>query len=164
MLAVVFADGRVERTPAAHLKAQLNRRSTRWMLARSGISPKEIASLLSRGRKGNTAVLVAALKSAEAKGIQRITRYTLRHFMATRVRSMTETNVGQEQRSLWLGHGKRDATSWYETHDYEFLRECAIATGLVINKLDSLMKRDLVPPNVGTVQLLTREKEHNRAA
>jgi integrase len=160
----VFADGRVERTPAAHLKAQFNRRSTRWMLARSGMSPEEVASLLSRARKGNTAILAAALKSAEAKGIQRITRYTLRHFMATRVRSITETNVGREQRSLWLGHGKRDATSWYETHDHEFLRECAIATGLVINKLDSLMKRDLVPTNVGSVQFLTRKKEPNRAA
>jgi integrase len=160
----VLPDGRVERTPANHLKAQFNRRSTRWMLLRLGLTVREIAVLLGDARKGNTKALVEALKSAEAKGIRRITRYTLRHFMATRVRSMTETNVGREQRSLWLGHGKRDATSWYETHDPEFLRECAIATDKVIEKLNGMMKRDLVPPKIISEQKSAPEKAQNHAA
>jgi integrase len=151
----VLPDGHIERTQASHLKAQFNRRSTRWMLLRSGMSTDEIAKLLSNARKGDTATLLKTVKSAEAKGIQRITRYTLRHFMATRVRSMTKTNVGREQRSLWLGHGKRDATSWYETHDHEFLRECAIATDLVIEKLNDLMTRDLLPPKAKALRFLT---------
>jgi integrase len=97
------------------------------------------------------------VKAAEEKGIQRITRYTLRHFMATRVRGMTGLNVGREQRSLWLGHGKRDATSWYETHDPEFLRECAMATDLVIDQLNNLMTRKLLPSNVKSVQKVTAQ-------
>jgi hypothetical protein len=54
------------------------------------------------------------------------------------------SNVGPAQRGLWLGHGKRDATSWYETHDREFLRECAEATTQVIEKLNRLTQRDLI--------------------
>jgi hypothetical protein len=134
----ILPDGLIERTPANHLKAQFNRRSTRWMLIRSGLSLDEIAELFSGARKG-------------------ITRYTLRHFMATRVRGMTGSNVGREQRSLWLGHGKRDATSWYETHDPEFLRECAMATDLVIDKLDSMMKRKLLPSGAKSVQRVTAQ-------
>jgi integrase len=137
------------------LKAQFNRRSTRWMLMKSGLSLDEVADLFKGARKGSSNVLLQAVKTAEAKGIKRITRYTLRHFMATRVRGMTGSNVGREQRSLWLGHSKRDATSWYETHDPEFLRECAIATDLVIDKLDRLMKRKLVPSDLKPVQKVT---------
>jgi integrase len=135
------------------------------MLNRSGLTNDEVDHLIGQSRKGDATSLVKALKCAEDKGIQRITRYTLRHFMATRVRGMTESNVGREQRSLWLGHGKRDATSWYETHDPEFLRECALATNLVIDKLNNLMKRDLVPPNVQHKRLLTgNHKKYGRVA
>jgi integrase len=137
------------------LKAQFNRRTTRWMLLKSGLSLDVVSGLLSGARRGNSAVLLQAVRAAEAKGIQRITRYTLRHFMATRVRGMTGSNVGREQRSLWLGHGKRDATSWYETHDPEFLRECAVATDLVIDKLNQLMKRELVLSDTTPMQKVT---------
>jgi integrase len=153
----ILPDGLIERTPANHLKAQFNRRSTRWMLIRSGLSLDEIAELFSGARKGDSVSLRQTVKAAEARGIQRITRYTLRHFMATRVRGMTGSNVGREQRSLWLGHGKRDATSWYETHDPEFLRECAMATDLVIDKLDSMMKRKLLPSGAKSVQRVTAQ-------
>jgi integrase len=141
-------DGKLVRIAARHLKAQFTQRSTRWMLLQAGFTSSEIGQLLNLSRKGISAELNMALESAERKGIQRITRYTLRHFMATRVRGLAEANVGREQRSLWLGHGKRDATSWYETHDIEFLRECAQATTLVIEKLDRLMLRELISPNV----------------
>lgn len=82
----------------------------------------------------------------ESKGIRKITPNTLRHFMATRVRGLKEVRVDREQRSLWLGHGKRDATSWYESHDPEFLLEASQATTIIIEKLDALTIRDLSPP------------------
>jgi hypothetical protein len=64
-----------------------------------------------------------------------------------------------------IPHGKRDATSWYETHDPEFLRECVLATNMVIEKLNNLMKRDLVPPNVRHKCLLTgNHKKYGRVA
>jgi integrase len=141
-------DGKLVRIAARHLKAQFTLRSTRWMLRQAGFTSSEISQLLNLSRKGNSTALNKALESAESNGIKRITRYTLRHFMATRVRSLAETNVGREQRSMWLGHGKRDATSWYETHDIEFLRECSQATTLVIEKLDKLTLRKLISPNV----------------
>lgn len=65
--------------------------------------------------------------------------------MATRVRGLKEVCVDREQRSLWLGHGKKDATSWYESHDPEFLLEASQATCIIIEKLDALTKRNLVP-------------------
>jgi integrase len=153
-------DGKLERIAARHLKAQFARRSTRWMLRQTGFTQGEIGQLLNLSRKGNSAELNKALESAERKGIQRITRYTLRHFMARRVRGLAETNVGREQRSMWLGHCKRDATSWYETHDIEFLRECFQATTLVIEKLDRLMQRELISPNVR--QLNIQSLVHSR--
>ncbi len=135
------------------------------MLIRFGLSADEIRRLVKDARNGNPSALANVLKSAKDNGIQRITRYTLRHFMATRVRGLVEADVGREQRSLWLGHGKRDATSWYETHDPEFLRECARATCMVIDKLDALTKRDLVPPNIKQMRLLTASRgARDRAA
>ncbi len=158
------ADGQLERVAAKHLKAQFNRRSTRWMLQRSGHSAEAVELMLKASRSGDSTLLHQAMKNAEDKGVRRITRYTLRHFMATRVRGLTESNVGREQRSLWLGHGKRDATSWYETHDPEFLRECAQATSLIIDQLDRLTKRDLVPSNIRQIRQLTSVIEKKRSA
>ena len=74
--------------------------------------------------------------------------------MATRVRGLTDLRVDREQRSLWLGHGRRDTTSWYETLDPEFLRECALATSRAIEKLNQLTHRTLVPPNIQAMQEL----------
>jgi integrase len=136
------------RAAARHLKAQFTRRSTRWMLTRAGYEKTVINRFFRKSHLGETEPLQEAIAKAQAVGIQRITRYTLRHFMATRIRSLEEIKVDREQRSLWLGHGKRDATSWYETHDPEFLRECSKATSLILEKLDQFTKRPLVPASV----------------
>jgi integrase len=95
-----------------------------------------------------------AVAAAEARGIKRITPYTLRHFMATKVRSLKEVRVDREQRSLWLGHGKKDTTSWYETLDPEHLSEAAKATNIILEKLDALTTRPLVPMSVKQRRLL----------
>jgi len=115
------------------------------MLKRHGLSKTQVDDLFRLARDKNTKPLREAIAAAEKSGINRITRYTFRHFMATRVRGLAEVRVDREQRSLWLGHGKRDATSWYETHDPEFLRDCGRATSLVLEKLDRLTSRPLVP-------------------
>lgn len=116
------------------------------MLSRAGNSEDQIAMLQRASRQGDHKPLQVALQGAEAKGIRRITRYTLRHFMATRVRGLKEIKVDREQRSLWLGHGKRDATSWYESHDPEYLQECSRATSIILEKLNALTLRALVAP------------------
>jgi integrase len=137
-----------ERTAANHIKAQFKRRTFRWMLVRSGLSKLEIDDLFRRARKGESEPLKKALAAAEERGIKRITRYTFRHFMATRIRGLEKIKVDREQRSLWLGHGKRDATSWYESHDPEYLKECSRATSMILEQLDALTRRPLVPLTV----------------
>jgi integrase len=135
----------VVRRPATNIKAQFKRRTIRWMLLRDGLDKPVIDKLFLSLRKGKAQPLRDAITKAETRGIRRITPYTLRHFMATRVRGLKEIRVDREQRSLWLGHGKKDATSWYESHDPEFLREASQATCIITEKLDALTKRNLVP-------------------
>jgi integrase len=148
----------VERVSASNIKAQFKRRTLRWMLVRDGLDKLAIDALFSLARKGRRQPLNDAVKRAEAHGIRRITPYTLRHFMATRVRGLGEVRVDREQRSLWLGHGKRDATSWYESHDPEFLLEASRATSVIIEKLDALTERRLVPITISAPRVLAGHK------
>ena len=132
------------RKSASHIRAQFKRRSFRWMLTVNGLSKTEIDDLFRMARDGNRKPFNDAIAAAERCGIPRITPYSYRHFMATKVRSLAEVKVDREQRSLWLGHGKRDTTSWYEKHEPEHLRECAIATDIIIEKLHAMTVRDLI--------------------
>jgi len=138
----------LKRKSASHIRAQFKRRSFRWMLTQSGLHEEEIDELVRLTRKGVRKPFNDAIKKAEDLGVPRITPYSYRHFMATKVRAVQEVRVDREQRSLWLGHGRKDTTSWYEKHDPEHLRECAIATDHLLEKLDTLTKRDLVPPTL----------------
>jgi integrase len=146
--------GETVRVSASNIKAQFKRRTLRWMLMRDGLGKSEIDKLLLEARKGAHQPLNEAIARAEANGIHRITPYTLRHFMATRVRGLRDVKVDREQRSLWLGHGKKDATSWYESHDPEFLFEASRATSIIIEKLDALTNRPLVPLSISAPRLL----------
>ena len=74
--------------------------------------------------------------------------------MATRVRGLKEVAVDREQQSHWLGHGKKDATSWYETFDREHLNEAARATNVILEKLDALTIRPMVPLSVKQRRIL----------
>ena len=145
---------KVERSAATHIKAQFKRRTFKWMLMKSGCAKPEIDDLFRRLRKGDTEPFNIAIAKAESKGIGRITQYTIRHFMATRVRGLKEVAVDREQRSLWLGHGKKDATSWYETFDPEHLHEAARATNIILEKLDALTIRPMVPLSVKQRRIL----------
>ena len=133
------------RKSATNIKAQFKRRTVRWMLMRDGLDGDAINGLFNEARKGINKPLSDAVAAAEARGIRRITPYTFRHFMATRVRGLKEVRVDREQRSLWLGHGRKDATSWYESHDPEFLLEASRATTIIIEQLNGLTQRNLVP-------------------
>ena len=137
---------RLIRKSASHIRAQFKRRSFRWMLAMNGHLKAEIDDLFRMARKGNHKPFNDAIATAVKRGIPRITPSSYRHFMATKVRSLSEIRVDREQRSSWLGHGKRDTTSWYEKHEPEHLRECALATDFIIEKLDAMTERDLISP------------------
>ena len=125
---------------------------------RDGLDKVAIDRLFLAARKGRSQPLHDAIAEAEAHGIRRITPYTLRHFMATRVRGLREVRVDREQRSLWLGHGKRDTTSWYESHDPEFLIEESQATSIIIGKLDALTTRRLVANMISAPRIPTGQQ------
>ena len=118
------------------------------MLTQSGLHEEEIDQLFRLARNGVRKPFNDAIRKAEDLGVPRITPYSYRHFMATKIRAVQEVRVDREQRSLWLGHGRKDTTSWYEKHDPEHLRECAIATDIILEKLEGLTERDLLPPTL----------------
>lgn len=152
----VSTKGRIlKRKSANHIRAQFKRRTMRWMLVQSGLEEEAIDELFRLARTGFRKPLNDAVRKAEERGVPRITPYSYRHFMATRVRGVKEVRVDREQRSLWLGHGRRDTTSWYEKHDPEHLRECALATNIILEKLDALTTRDMLPPTLKAQRLLT---------
>jgi hypothetical protein len=118
------------------------------MLTRLGLKEGEIKDLERYKRNATPDKFWAMVEKAEAAGIPRITPVTIRHFMATKIRSLEEIKVDREQREMWLGHIESDTTSWYETHDPEYLRSCADGTDLIISKLDAHAQRPLVPDSL----------------
>lgn len=81
-------------------------------------------------------------------GLPKLTRVTLRHFMATMVRRI-EPPVSREQRSIWLGHAAPEGsktTAWYESMDPEFLAEAARATDQVIAELQKHTRKTILAP------------------
>lgn len=141
---------------ATAVETAFRRRTDRWRMTQAGYSEADInrieglthprhAHLTKEERWGP---YNEAMARADELGIGQVTQYTLRHFMATRVRALEDIRVGVEQRSAWLGHSRGDTTSWYESFDPEFLRECALATERVICMLDDLTERRLVPKSV----------------
>ena len=123
---------------------------------RDGLEQRKIMQLFLQARKGNRTPLNDTITNAETNGIRMITPYTFRHFMATQVKGLREVTVDREQRSLWLGHGRKDATSWYESHHPEFLLEASLATTIILEKLDVLMKRNPISPKATTQVMQTK--------
>lgn len=100
--------------------------------------------------------------AAAKAGLHHMTRYTLRHYMATTVRRQRLSRgraVTREQRSAWLGHqarGGSDTTSWYESHDPDWLAEAREATDKIVSTLAThCTHRHLIPDNMDARSGLT---------
>jgi hypothetical protein len=128
--------------PVANLKKAMQAANALWMLREAGVPPEEIGRLMERG---NHKARTAKIHEIEEGGAERITRRVIRTFMATRVRGLKEIRVDREQRQIWLGHLSQDTTALYEITDQDYLRECAQATDLIIEKIGALTKRALWP-------------------
>jgi site-specific recombinase XerD len=139
---------------ASAVQTAFERRTDLWRMQKAGYSEADYRDMLSRARRteldreARWAPYREALAEADALGYRQISQYTLRHFMATKVRALEEVRVDREQRQWWMGHSSGDTTSWYESHDPEFLREAALATEVVIARLDELTQRTLIPASV----------------
>lgn len=132
------------------LKSAFQRRTQRWQMIAMGMGEREALSIQTRAYAGYPGPMRDAIAESTKAGNKAITPYTLRHFMATRVRSLPGVTVSREQRQAWLGHTRSDTTAYYESHDPEFLRECELATDQVVAKLDGLTDTTLVPDQVRT--------------
>ncbi len=94
-----------------------------------------------------------SVDKAQRQGFPKITRYTLRHFMVTRVAAVTlgdGNKVPRVQRQMWLGHEEGDTTSIYEHFEPDFLKDCAEGTDIIMRQLHAAAKRDVLPPAMRT--------------
>lgn len=131
------------------IKKAVELANARWMLSEAGWHPEKQEPLFARG--GDKARFAAVRQLADNGG-HRITPRTFRSFMATRVRNQREILAEdlREQRRVWLGHLDQDTTARYEIMDPDYLRECAAATDLIIDKIGQLTrKRAMWPAGTG---------------
>ena len=91
-------------------------------------------------------------KAAKRAGIanwEKFTKYTLRHYMATRVRRVDGIGVSREERAEWIGHvdpHHRTTEAWYESLDPDHLLKVWRATDAVILMLSEMTTKKLVSP------------------
>jgi hypothetical protein len=77
-------------------------------------------------------------------------RYTLRHYMATRIRRVPGIEVSREQRAEWLGHSdraNRTTERWYESLDPDHLVAAQQATDAIMTMLGTLCRKSLQAPS-----------------
>lgn len=93
--------------------------------------------------------LKAAAKRAKVEEWRRFTRYTFRHYMATRIRRVPGVSVSREERASWMGHTDpehRTTEQWYESMDADYLENVRAAIDSVMLALDALASVSLTAP------------------
>lgn len=81
----------------------------------------------------------------------KITKYTFRHYMATRIRNVPGIPVSREQRGEWIGHRAREFSvmqEFYESFDPDYLSEAKMATDAILARLDTHCKISLRAPGM----------------
>lgn len=94
--------------------------------------------------------LKRAAKRAGVADWQRFTRYTLRHYMATRIRRVPGIPVSREERASWIGHADpewRTTEQWYESLDIDYLENVQRAIDAVMAHLNTLAKHPMIAPS-----------------
>jgi integrase len=100
-------------------------------------------------------------RHAIASGLPNFTQYTIRHFMATRVRRV-QPPVPKEERDVCLGHKDQRTASWYEHTDPDFLENARRATDGIIEELQRYTRRPLSARKLrakAAIQLVHSKKE-----
>ncbi|MGE5510269.1 MAG: tyrosine-type recombinase/integrase [Bacteroidota bacterium] len=108
----------------------------------------------------------ALARIAQRAGLeQRFTRYTLRHYMATRVRRVEGIQVPREERAIWMGHvdpNYRTTERWYESQDPDYLVNVTRAVDAIMLHLDQLTNRTLFSPEMHPTSGLTLLKRQEK--
>jgi len=108
--------------------------------------------------------------AAEAAGVPNASlynRYTLRHYMATRSRSVPGFPVSREQRAEWMGHldpTHRTTQGWYESLDPDHLADAAAATDAIMERLARLCRTPIEAPAAADSRLLRVIEGRERVA
>jgi integrase len=108
---------------------------------KAGADPRPI-------RRIDNRTLARIAKRAGIEGT--FTKYTLRHYMATRVRRVEGIPVEREQRAAWMGHTDphyRTTEQWYESHDPDHLVNVARAIDAIMLRLDQIGSKTVFSPN-----------------
>lgn len=101
--------------------------------------------------KINNRTLQAAAMSAGVAEWKKFTKYTFRHYMATKVRTVLGVTVPREERAMWMGHVDpihRTTQKWYETFDADYLVNAMHATDAIMLRLDQLSSKPLFSPDM----------------
>jgi hypothetical protein len=94
------------------------------------------------------------------------TKYTVRHFMATRIRRVEGIHVEREERAAWMGHVDHDyrvTEEWYEAHDPDYLVNVARAIDAIMQKLNAMCGKSLFSPNARPSSGLVLLKSQNNS-
>lgn len=93
-------------------------------------------------------------KIAKRAGLTtKVTRYTFRHYMATRIRNVQGISIDREERGEWLGHKAQTfkvMQDFYESFDADYLTNAMRGTDAILSRLNTLCRRPLFAP--GAVQ------------
>ena len=104
-------------------------------------------------RKGNAVMRVSHsdFRAIGERAGVKLTPYTLRHYMATRIRRLPEgVRPAREERAAWLGHvdpHHRTTEEWYESHDPHYLEKCRQGVDAIMTQLNLISPRSLFAPN-----------------
>lgn len=99
--------------------------------------------------KVDNRTLKAAAKRAGVSDWKKFTRYTFRHYMATRVRRVPGVTVAREERAKWMGHTDpehRTTEHWYESQDADYLENVRQAIDGVFTAIATLTETALFAP------------------
>lgn len=104
------------------------------------------------GRRAITTINNKTFKKITAKvGMPEFVPYTLRHYMATRTRSLEGMPVTREERATWMGHtdpDHRTTEEWYESFSPNHLVNARDATDLIMKTLNQKSAKNLYAPNM----------------
>lgn len=119
-----------------------------WLLEWNLDRPVTYYGRITQGVSNKT--LAAAARRAGVAQWNKFNRYTLRHYMATRIRSVPGIQVDREHRAKQLGHTDphhRTTEEWYESMDADYLENVRRAIDAIMLHLNTLTTRSLFAPS-----------------
>jgi len=106
-----------------------------------------------------TCVPKAFEETRERAKVPQMTRYSLRHLMASQARASREPRIPPEQTDLWMDHRRLGwkTSEWYERFDPDLLLEAKMFTDAFMLRLQQHCVRSLFAPRIAPESRVRRE-------